>query len=350
MRKLLVTLLLVVFSLVCFAQADLKQLINDGIVLHDKGDFDGAIVKYDEVLQADPSNFQAMFEKSYSLMELKKYDEAAELVKRVIKDCKEDEYRKLSYINYGTIMDYKEDKKKAVKIYDQGIKEFPEFYLLHFNKGITLSGMGEMEESIASFEQSVMLNPFHASSHNALGRLMYAKNRIPAILSFYTFLLIENKSERAFQNFEFLDKLFMKGVERKDDKNVVLTIDPSMLDKKNKKKDDDFSMAEFMLTLLGADNTIADSIGLKTPADKLGFKFQMLINSIDEKEKKEKGFYKNFYVPFFVEMKKNDWVNTASNIIYSASDDEDSKKWLAENKDKVSEFYTWMKNYSWKNK
>jgi tetratricopeptide (TPR) repeat protein len=85
------------------------------------------VAKYDAALKLEPSNGKAMYEKSYSLIELKKYAESAELLKTILKDSKDPEYRKLSYVNYGTVLDYMGDKSKSLEIYDKGMKEFPKF-------------------------------------------------------------------------------------------------------------------------------------------------------------------------------------------------------------------------------
>ena len=66
-----------------------------------------------------------------------------------------------------------------------------------------------------------------------------------------------------------------------------------------------------------------------------------------EKDKKEKGFYKNFYIPFFVDMKKNDLVTTACFIAMSSSGKDDIINWQMENKGKVEDFFSWLEKYKW---
>src|ERR1041384_3213851 len=43
-----------------------EPLIRDGIALHDKGNYDGAIAKYQEVLAENPDDALALYEISYS--------------------------------------------------------------------------------------------------------------------------------------------------------------------------------------------------------------------------------------------------------------------------------------------
>jgi tetratricopeptide (TPR) repeat protein len=341
MRNILFLLALVFFSPFAFGQ-DADQLVKDGIALHDKGDFSGAVAKYDAAIQLQPGHALAMYEKSFSLISLKKYDDAASLLSRVLDISKDRNIRLKAYVNYGTVLDFKGDKKQSLKIYEQGIKEFPEEYLLYFNKGNTEVGMNYADDAIASFKKSVQRKPMHASSHNALGRMLADKSRIQSVLSLFSFLLIEPEGKRAEQNLDLLNKLIMKGVSRQDEKNVTINLDMGALDKK-KNKEDDFSSAELMLSLLSA--STPDS--LKTDADKMSHKMESLIAIIDETNKKDKGFYKNFYVPFFVDLKKNDHIRTACYVAMTSSDKEDIFSWQRDNKARIEKFLEWLEGYKW---
>ena len=84
----------------------------------------------------------------------------------------------------------------------------------------------------------------------------------------------------------------------------------------------------------------------KTPADKFDFKLQLLINSLEINLKTGKGFYWEHYVPFFIELKKKNYTNVLSHIIYYSAD-KDAQVWANVNAEKVREFYDWLQNYQW---
>ena len=48
---------------------------------------------------------------------------------------------KIVYIQYGSTLDDLGKSKDALEVYNEGIKKFPNEYLLHFNKGLTLQKM-----------------------------------------------------------------------------------------------------------------------------------------------------------------------------------------------------------------
>ena len=347
--KILCSLLFVLFlSIPSRAQTDAHSLVQEGVALNDEGRYDEAIAKFDKALKLEPGNCEALYEKSYTLMVTKKYEESTTLLKSILRDCKGEDLRMRSFANYGTILDMTGEGKKSIKIYNEGIKEFPDKYLLYFNRGVTEAGLGQTDDAILSFESSLQRNPYHASSHNALARMMGPQRRIQALLSVFSFLLIEPEGNRAKANVQYLNQLVFKGVERKDDKNVTINIDAAMLDKKKKPKEDDFSSAELMFSLLSASNEIPDSLGAKNEADRLSYRLQTLVSVIGESSSgKEKGFFKTFYVPMFRDMKERNLVSTACYIALSASGDESLQEWARNNKFEISKFYDWFNNYDW---
>ncbi|MBI1343696.1 MAG: tetratricopeptide repeat protein [Terrimonas sp.] len=346
MQRIVLICLFFLFTTRVLPQSGSGQLVQEGIALHDMGKYDAAIEKYNAAINLDPLDYFAIYEKSYSLMALRKFEEAEDLLKKILKECKEEQYRTKAYVNYGTLLDYQGKAKKSVDMYDKGIREYPLEQMLYFNKGITLSGMQETEKAVDCFKQSVRLNPLHASSHNALGRMLMNSNRIAAVMSFFTFLLMEPEGERALQNYGTLNKLFMKGVSKGEDGSIVIGIDALLPDKKKKKEEDDFSAEDMLVSLLGASlSGHEDSLGIKTEADRLSYKMQLLIGMIDEK--KGKGFYREFYMPMLAEIKEKNLLTTACYIVMTSSGDPEIKQWLADNQDKVDEFYTWFKFYKW---
>src|SRR2546427_6308875 len=53
-----------------------SQLIKEGVALHDRGDYDGAVSRYAEVLRENPNNISALYEMSYSYFVKKDYQKS----------------------------------------------------------------------------------------------------------------------------------------------------------------------------------------------------------------------------------------------------------------------------------
>lgn len=336
------------FSIISFSQNkdDAKIKVDEGIALHDSGKYNEALAKYDEALNLDKNNQIALTEKAMTLESLKRYDDAIEVSKQVLK-LYPNEDNKTLYVTYANSLDHSNKASEALKIYDEGIKKYPDYFYLYFNKGIALVNLKENDKAILLFQQATKLNPNHSSSFNALA-ILEQSNRIASVLAFSRYLVIDNKSSRAKGNFETLMKLMNKGVSKTGDKSVSLSIDSSTLDKINKKKkgENDFSSTDMVLSMASAldyDEKNKD----KTDVEKFIIKFQTLCQSMAETQKNQKGYYREFLAPYFIEMEKKNLVEPFAYKIFLSSKNPDVSNYNKEHSDKIEEFQSWSKNY-WK--
>ena len=71
MRKILITICMVFVVLFSYSQdrASAESMVKQGIALHDKGDYEGAIALYDKAIDLDKEYFLPWYEKTFSLFE-----------------------------------------------------------------------------------------------------------------------------------------------------------------------------------------------------------------------------------------------------------------------------------------
>lgn len=343
MRLLLLLPIILFLPAAALAQDSLKTLFNEGIALHDKGDYEGAIRMYDEVIRRDNGFSAAYYEKSFSLYKWGKYQDCADWCKSALKKCSDEKQAENLYVNYGSALDALDKPGDAIKIYSEGIKKYPGFYLLSFNRGVTEYLHDHFDDAAADFEHSVALNPAHASSHQYLAYSIYKKNKMAAVLSLATFLLLEPEGQRAEKNLKALLQLLGSNVEKKDEKNISITLSPdAMKDKKG--KEDDFHLVEMMISLNAALD-YDEKFKNMPPPEKLKNKLEAFASLEGKGEKK--GFFTRFYVPLLADMEKNDRLLTACYIMYTTAADGTAKKWLNDNKSKVDDLYKWLNAYRW---
>jgi tetratricopeptide (TPR) repeat protein len=324
----------------------IKSLLKEGVALHDKGDYEGALKMYDEILKANSNHFTTLYEKSMTLYIMRRFDECAELCQQILKKHSDNAECRLVYVNYGSALDGMNKPEKAIKIYSQGIKKFPQAYLLYFNRGVTQYLQKEYEKAGEDFKKSAGLNPVHASSHQFLAYSIYKTNKIAAIMSLSTFLVLEREGPRATKNLKALLQLLGSNVEKTGNNNVTINLTSDALDTKER-GEDDFHMTEFLLTMDAALDHDEKRKDLDA-AQRLKGKLELIITHDDEvKRKNRKGFFTTFYIPFLREMKDKYLMETAAYIMYSSSDDESAKKWLQANQAKVDAFYQWLQEYKW---
>ncbi len=339
-------------GIICCAQSskEATNLVSEGVTLNDRGEYDAALKKYDEAIKLDKEYYNAWYEKTFTLYEMGKKKECISLCKDIIKKFSDNPALSHVYIQYGSSLDDLGKPKDAIEIYDEGIKSFPNVFLLHFNKGLTLQKLEKYEDALLSYQASLKLKPTHSSSNLFTGLLLQPINKIPALLAYATFMAIEPKTKRSEEALQRIEYIIGANV-KKEGNNTSITLDASMLmgDKGSKKAENNFRMVELIFSFSNAldGNKSVDSV-FASPVEKLSLKLQLLINSLAENMKDNKGFYWEHYVPFFVDMKEKNLVGTLCYLIYAQSGDEANTKWVEGHDTEIQEFYDWIKNFKWK--
>jgi Tfp pilus assembly protein PilF len=337
------------FSTFLFAQQkeSADKLVSKGISLQDARHVDSAISTYRQALELDRNNLLALAEMAYSLLSIDQYDESINYSKRAIKTHPRDPVLKTVYVSYGNALDGLGKADKSIDMYNEGIKQFPEYPLLYFNRGISQNELHKTEAALLSFQKSATLNPNHAGSHNALGHVLFNMNSIPSLLAFCRFIALEPGSSRAAQALENIQKIMNAHVSKKDEGRLSVSISPDMIDQKEKNRENNFSSAELMLALSAALDSDSSNIN-KTAVEKFIRKFSLLCGYLKETEKDNYGFYWDYYVPYFTDMKDRGFVITFAYIAYTTSKTPDVTHWLDSHKSEIAEFYKWSDEFKWR--
>jgi tetratricopeptide (TPR) repeat protein len=355
MRKILLILILHLLSNFAFTQnkQEAEKIVYEGIAYHDKGDYDGAISKYDRALELDKNNLFAMTEKALSLLSLNKLEESIRLCKKSIEQYPNDKELKTVFVTYGNALDGLKNTDKSIEIYDEGIRLFPEYYQLYYNKGISLSSVRKYDESLLCFQKAVLINPKHASSNNAIARILYSQGKnIPSLLAFSRFLILEPQSKRAKENLELLEKISKANVKQTGENSISINLDSKMLMDtaiNGKEKENNFRSTELILSMTSALDFDKKNSN-KTDVEKFIRKFETVCASVDETKESNFGFYWDYYVPFFIEMNKKKLLETFAYIAFASSDKENISEWLKSHQTEIDKFYEWSKNYNWDKK
>jgi hypothetical protein len=338
-------LFLLLPSVGAFSQLNPDSLINEGIDLHKRGYFEEAIKKYEEVLRADPMHYRANYEKSYSLYELGKFEECINICRFLLRQHKENPQNKNLWVIYGSVLDYSKMPDDAIRAFDEGLKQFPHYYLLHFNKAITLYNLGRDEEAEKSLQLALRDHPLHNSSHHLLGILHKDKNKMVSLMASACFLAISPSGERAVHNLKNVTEILGANVSRTGDKTISIFLNPPAKESK-KKKENDFSMVEISLSLARALD-FDEQHDQEKPLERLKRKMEMMTASLRNGLKKGKGFYWHFYAPFFIKLYNDNWLDVYCRLAVAHTDDKENNQWLVQNNDTITRFYDWLDAYKW---
>ncbi|RYY57408.1 MAG: tetratricopeptide repeat protein [Chitinophagaceae bacterium] len=323
-----------------FAQPE-NDLVRAGIRLHDEGRFNEAIVKYDSAIQLNPDYYFGYYEKAFSLSSLGKLEESNSIIKKMLKQFPDASDNGMAYCSYGNNFDMLKQPKKALDVYDEGIKKFPGLALLHFNKGITLYNMGEGGKAYDEMCSSILLNPFHTTSHNVLRQLVQ-KNQVYSVMGALFFLTLESEGNRAQAAYADLEKKLSMNVTR-DEKTQSININLVMPSDGKKKEPNDFHMAE-MIVGLGAAANMDDKLKDETKQSRLSRTLQTMISALAD-GKNETGFGWEFYAPFFVALKSSEHFETWIHMITYPSGDPVNRAWVAANQTRMEDLEKWVAGY-----
>lgn len=346
MKKLLV----ITFFISCIAYSQNKdeaeKKVNEGVLIHDQGKYNEALEVYNYALKLDKNNLLALSEKAMTLNAAKQYNEAINVSKLAIEIHPNEDIKNV-YVSYANSLDHLNQTQNSLKIYDEGLAKYPNYYQLHYNKGITLVNAKELGKAILSFQIATKANPNHSSSFNALG-VLDQENRIAAILSCSRYLILDNKSSRAKTNYETIMKLMSKGVSQKDDKSISLVINSESVDgvESGKNAENNFFSTDLILSMASAldyDDKNKD----KTQCQKFIDKFEMICESLEELKSKNKGYYWEFLTPYFIEMKNKKLIEPLAYIIFLPSQSADVIKFHQDHSKEILDFNNWNKSYEW---
>lgn len=201
-----------------------------------------------------------------------------------------------------------------------------------------------LDEAAEDMKRVIELKPTHASAHLYLGYSVYQKNRMAAVLSLSAFLMLERQGARAAKNLQLLGKLLSSNVERKDEKNVTISLSPPA---KKHKGPDDFSAQEMLISFAAALDYDEKNKNLDA-AQKLKNKLESFCGV--EADKKTPGFFTATYIPLFERLQEDSLLETACYVMHSSSSDPEIVQWLHNNTEKVRAFDQLLSDYPWRRK
>jgi tetratricopeptide (TPR) repeat protein len=318
------------------------KLVSEGIALHDKGEYAAAIAKYEVALILDKDNYIANFEKAFSCNYAKRYDDCIAISFYLMDKHKNNPDIKSVYSGCGSAYDDKGNADSAIIIYDKGLRLFPDFYLLHYNKALTLSRQKKEDEAMACFSAAMKIRPTHAGSLYYAAFAMEKSNKAAAIISGLCFLAVEPEGKRAKNMYAYIFELLNTYVVKDDKGNSTITL--SMNDKA---RENNFTMVNTGLAIAMAAASI-DTVKMKTDAGKLESCVTIMAETFSPGLKEGRGIYWKTYAPFFIEMGHKKLIETFAHIASITSGNEENIKWINGNQDKLKEFYLWMGKYEWK--
>lgn len=321
--------------------ADFRAILREGNALHDHGDYEGAIARYRKALALDPGNPEALYEMAYSLYAEKKTDQALEAARRGLE--RPSPIGAAIEMLIGNIQDDLKQPARAVEAYRAGIAMNPRLRLLHFNLGVTCMGLADYAQARSAFEAELDLFPEHASSHYWLGRAyMKSGYRVPSVLAFARFLILEPRTPRSVQAMAWMDEIFASGVEKTDAQNLKLTI------ASGPKDEGDFTSVDLVLLMARALEVNPGEAPASDDPPAVA-RLSAVLGSAGQIGSTEasSGFAARHYVPYYAGLVKQELTDPFCYYALQAAKVEAIGAWLTKNRKTVQRLLTWSAAYRW---
>lgn len=329
-KKLFLCMLLCTGFIATAQEQTFDSLIQQGIQLHDSGDYQAAIDLYKKALELQPDSDLAHVEIGYSYYAAGDYKNSEAHSKKAVE--LDGENAGLAYINYGNALDAQGKTKKAIRVYEKGLKEH-ESYLLYFNHGISCLNAGKVDKAYDSAVQAINLNPMHGSSHLLLSDVMAKKNsRIQAMLPLYLFLLMENTGNRAEARYADLRKYLDRGVSVTADNKIDIDIPVS--------GNSDFDAVEMMVSLLKSSENLEQNKN-KSQLQLFAENNDRIFKILGELRKEQTGIFWELYVPLLSGIAEAGHSEAFSYFI-ALPEGGEAMAWLEQNNEKLNSFSAWL--------
>lgn len=326
------------------ATAAQKQIIREGIKLHDKGQYDEAIKKYEQVLKENPDNDEALYEMAFSYYNKKDYSKASELAYKLV------QYKsQTGLLGYGMIANVLDDQgksKEAIEIYRKAIKQLEDdagykshVSKLYYNVGVTYTKQKQYAEAREALKKSVEYD-FQYPSPNYLLAVIFdgTKYKVPALLAASRLISLETDTQRAKQSATIFTNILAGA--KKDEKTGNINI---FIDLNAPKDEGDFGMYDL---LLGTLTTVKDEKDKnKSEVEIFAEAVDTMIAILSEDKKLPSTFVGKNYIPFMVEMNKKGFSKTFAYLVLQQNGNKDAEKWLANNEQQKVDFMDWAKDY-----
>ncbi len=190
----------------------------------DKDSVMQTITKYNTILETDPNNVDALYNKAYLeyilgdiASAIKDYD----LLVSIQPGNKE------FYLNRGYLKHIINKREEALKDYDEALKIDPNYAFAYNNRGVALSELGRNDESLTAYNRAIEINPNYSDAYYNRGNLMTKTNKDEEALEDYNAAIQLNpKDSASFNNRGVVKRKLNFNVGALSDFSIAIKLDP----------------------------------------------------------------------------------------------------------------------------
>ncbi|MGZ3883391.1 MAG: hypothetical protein ACXVPQ_06790 [Bacteroidia bacterium] len=300
------------------------EVIENGIELSDKGEYDNAIKEYLKVNPCDSNYFYALYELAVTYTNAKQYDKVIACCKQGLKMNSSEE--RGFYDLLATAYDYKEMTDSSMYYYGLGIKKFPAYHKYYFEIAVSLLGRKNDSAGFRYLVKSATLNPVHAGTHLQLA-LLAARNGhfTEAMLAFQYFFFIENQTKRYVSSLSTFQKMCNNNFEQ-NDKPIDLGTPSSAIYQE---------LDEIIKSRAAQIDNYETKVKLRY---KDIIKQCQIVSEKFKYDEKDQSFYNRFYGGLFSKIWSKNYFVPSMYLMFSGLTDEEAKEQFKKNEKEIEAF------------
>jgi protein O-GlcNAc transferase len=152
----------------------IRDLLNEAVQLHLRGDFAASAVRYREVIDREPRNFQALHFFGRLRAQQQEFQEAADLIGRSLQV---NPNAPAAHFNLGLVLTSLQRHGDAIESYRHALRIKPDFAEAHSALGNALCALGLGDAAADCYRRFLELKPGSAEGHKVLGNVLAALDR-----------------------------------------------------------------------------------------------------------------------------------------------------------------------------
>ena len=320
--------------------------IKEGVALHNKGDYEGALARYRAVLAENPDEILAWYETAVTLSATKELQKALDAAMHGA-DYQSERIGEF-YNMIGNIYVQMKQPEVAMRAFEYGITLDPTEAQLYYNVAASYAGAKRNAEALKAAKTAAALRPAYASAHSMLAALSLTGGYpVPALLAAGRYLTLDQQTQRAAATLSLFMSIMRDSQEQSLGKGPPSPVPSGRTDEGN------FHTVEEIIYAGRPQRTLAQVQA--TPEIRLLVdQMSAIIKALSEQARAEQAkteatpsFAYRYYVPYYVQMYDRNFVQPFVHFIFQRSGLPGVADWLKANGDAVKAFLDWSAKYQW---
>ena len=308
------------------------QKATEAVKLMDNGKIDESILLLQESEKLDPENANYPYEIAYAKYLKKDYKTAIQILEKLVN------YKNVNaniYSLWGNAYDNFGDPKKAIEIYDVGIKKFPDKGLLYLEKGVVYELEKDLYKAIEMYKKGISVDPKYPSNYYRISKLyLDSSNIVPGLIYGEIFLNLERTTDRTKEISKLIFDKYKGAVTYENQNMRKLDLCELIIDAQKYDKD-----KKFPLCMIFGNNFVIGLLNTKEISlASLSQVRQDFLKTYFEKDQKE---YPNILFDYQKQMVNAKVFDAYNHYIFQMGAPEEFQEWLKSNRTDYDNFANW---------